>query len=110
MNLCLQFLIMLVIIMYVIYLSRANQSLRENFIPYPQPNAPIPIDPDGMETRPAVQSGHSLRHPERDIMNLPENVGPTYLDPETIAKLKKTILVPGASFEDQAKVAYNDVA
>jgi len=116
MNLCVQFLIVIIIIIYVIYLSRYGTVIEENFDSNPEPGPILEADPNGMETKP-ILPGHGLRHPEKDIVSStindylgnPENAGPIYSDPATIVKLKRTIRADN-SRENQAKLAYNDVA
>jgi hypothetical protein len=119
MNLCAQFLIFLIIIIYVLYL--AHSSTKEGFGPSSQPPGILPDNPDGMEVQPLgmtgqVLPGHGLRHPQRgvvssminDYLGNPENAGPIYSDPYTIRKLKQTIRADG-SRETATKIAYNDI-
>lgn len=103
---CLQILIILASFTYILLNIKSINFIKESF-----------------ESEEIIETvgGHGLRHSERDVVSSMindylgnhENAGPdAYLDPITIAKLKRNIIPPGGSFsmESHNKVAYNDVA
>ena len=102
------FLVIVIIFLIIIICYWTTSASVENFNTLPLPRLVIAQDPNGMETKcidSIINSTPDLRY-----VTIDEN-GATKIiaDPETIAKLKETILT-NCSRSSKTMVAYNDMA